>query len=234
MSFRIGVIIFDKLTLLDFAGAHEILARIPGATDELISLNGEAISTDLGVQVGADLSFEQATEQASTFDLIFVPGGPGQTDLMNHKPLLNLLKACSAGGARMSSVCTGALLLASAGLLQGKRATTHWLSLQHLSFFGAEPISERIVIDGNVITAAGVSSGIDFALLLASEIAGEEVAKQLQLLIEYDPEPPFSCGSVKSAPDQRVGFAGTCLGGLLCANGCRIDKSRRYEKYQRR
>lgn len=204
MSYSIAAIIFDKVTLLDFVGAHDIFARIPDASVDIISPQNQEITTDLGVTIRSDIDIHKAIEKVKDYDLVFVPGGPGQTDLMTHPDLLNFLELAAKQGAKMTSVCTGALLLAAAGVLKNKRATTHWLSLPHLSIFGVIPVSERIVRDDNVLTAAGVSSGIDFAIELVAEVAGEDFAQSIQLMLEYDPEPPFNCGSVKTAPSSLV------------------------------
>jgi transcriptional regulator GlxA family with amidase domain len=135
---------------------------------------------------------------------VLVPGGPGQIEQMGNDALRAYLRAVAETATLVTSVCTGALLLGDAGLLEGKRATTHWLAFEALERLGATPVSERIVRDGNVITAAGVSAGIDLGLLLAAEIAGEDIAKLIQLGIEYDPQPPFDAGSPAKAPAQLV------------------------------
>jgi cyclohexyl-isocyanide hydratase len=137
-------------------------------------------------------------------DLVMVPGGPGQQDLMEDEAVLDFLRKQAAGVKYVTSVCTGSLVLGAAGLLKGKRATSHWAAIEHLKPLGAIPVSERVVTDGNIITGAGVASGIDFALKVAAVLEGEEVARQIQLQIEYDPEPPFNSGSPKTAAPELV------------------------------
>jgi cyclohexyl-isocyanide hydratase len=129
-----------------------------------------------------------------------VPGGPGQQDLMEDEGVLAFLRKQAAGAKYVTSVCTGSLVLGAAGLLKGKRATSHWAAIEHLKPLGAIPVSEKVVMDGNIITGAGVTSGIDFALSVAAHLEGEEVARQIQLQIEYDPAPPFDAGSPAKAP----------------------------------
>ena len=133
-----------------------------------------------------------------------VPGGPGQQDLMEDEEALGFLRKQAAGAKFVTSVCTGSLVLAAAGLLKGKRATCHWAAIENLALLGAIPVREKVVIDGNIITGAGVTSGIDFALHLAAILAGEETAREIQLQIEYDPEPPFDSGSPKAASPETL------------------------------
>ncbi len=214
MNYTIAAILFDDVTLLDFVGAHDVLARIPNSSVDIISPQGKTIRTDLGIMINTDIDINSAIEKAKEYDLVFIPGGPGQLSLMGHAKLMKFLQLAADQGAKMTSVCTGAMILAAAGILKNKKATTHWLSLPHLEIFGAIPISERIVKDGNIITAAGVSSGIDFALTLAADIAGEEFAQSVQLMLEYDPEPPFSCGSPSKAPQMLVERVSNSLSNL--------------------
>jgi len=140
-------------------------------------------------------------------DILFVPGGPGQMALMDDAETLGFLRQQAEGAAYVTSVCTGSLVLAAAGLLTGYRATSHWLSLNQLAFFGAEPVAERVVEDRNRVTGAGVTSGIDFALTLSARLFGEERAKRVQLQMEYDPQPPFVGGSPRSAEAEIVAAA---------------------------
>ena len=133
-----------------------------------------------------------------------VPGGPGQQDLMEDEEALAFLRKQAAGAKYVTSVCTGSLVLGAAGLLKGKRATCHWAALEHLKPLGAIPVSEKVVIDGNIVTGAGVTSGIDFALTLAAILEGEQTAREIQLGIEYDPAPPFNSGSPKTAAREMV------------------------------
>jgi cyclohexyl-isocyanide hydratase len=137
-------------------------------------------------------------------DLVMVPGGPGQQDLMEDEVVLEFLQRQAQKAKYITSVCTGSLVLGAAGLLKGKRATCHWLAIDYLRLLGAIPVNERVVVDGNIITGAGVASGIDFALTVAAILEGEEVARQIQLQIEYDPAPPFNSGSTKTATPELV------------------------------
>jgi cyclohexyl-isocyanide hydratase len=137
-------------------------------------------------------------------DVVMVPGGPGQQDLMEDEAALSFLRKQAATAQYVTSVCTGSLVLGAAGLLKGKRATCHWAALEHLKPLGAIPVSEKVVIDGNIVTGAGVTSGIDFALTLAAILESEEVAREIQLQIEYDPDPPFDSGSPKTAARKTL------------------------------
>ena len=137
-------------------------------------------------------------------DVIMVPGGSGQQDLMDDEAVLEFLRQAAASAKYVTSVCTGSLVLGAAGLLKGRRATSHWSVVDQLALLGAIPTHERVVVDGNVVTGAGVVSGIDFALRLAVILDGEQVARELQLQIEYDPDPPFDCGSPKRAPADML------------------------------
>jgi transcriptional regulator GlxA family with amidase domain len=137
-------------------------------------------------------------------DVLLVPGGPGMADLLADQPALDSLRRIDAATTWTTSVCSGSLLLAAAGLLTGRRATSHWICLDQLSAFGAHPAEERVVIDGKYATAAGVSAGIDLALHLAGRMAGDEIAKAIQLVVEYDPEPPYAAGSTATAPAALV------------------------------
>lgn len=191
----IGLILFPDLTLLDLAGPFEVLARLPGAKLHLLAPRLGAVRSDRGLLVMPDTRFEDAPE----LDILFVPGGPGQMGVMEDAAYLNFLRAKGEVARYVTSVCTGSLVLGAAGLLRGYRATIHWRYLDLLALLGAQPVAERVVIDGNRITAAGVSAGIDLGLAIAAQIAGEEVAQTIQLMIEYDPQPLFSSGSPKSA-----------------------------------
>jgi transcriptional regulator GlxA family with amidase domain len=198
---RIAIPIFDKLTALDAVGPYEVLSRLPDAEVQFLAPVAGPQRTENGIlALTADRSLEELTDP----EVIVVPGGFGTRALMTDEAMLSWLRAAHATSTWTTSVCTGSLLLGAAGILDGLRATTHWLELETLRRFGAEPVSERVVVQGKVITAAGVSSGIDMALTLAAAIAGEEIAQAIQLGIEYDPQPPFNSGSVASAPPEIV------------------------------
>jgi transcriptional regulator GlxA family with amidase domain len=197
----IGFVLYPRFTALDFIGPYEVLSRLPGHRAIVIAGSSAPVPAERGpVAVAPEFSFDDAP----ALDVVLVPGGPGQLAQMGNEGMRAYLRNAAEGGALVTSVCTGALLLGDAGLLEGKRATTHWLAMDTLSGFGATPVAERIVRDGKVITAAGVSAGIDLALLLAAEIAGEWIAQAIQLGIEYDPQPPFDAGSPTKAPAEVV------------------------------
>jgi transcriptional regulator GlxA family with amidase domain len=198
---EIAIPIFDKITALDAIGPYEVLSRLPGATVSFIANEPGPKRTENGMlALVADRSLDELPEP----DVIVVPGGFGTRPLVNDEKMLGWLRHAHETSTWTTSVCTGALLLAAAGILEGLRATTHWLQYDLLRPYGVTPVAERIVREGKIITAAGVSAGIDMALMLAAEIAGPELAQGIQLGIEYDPEPPFKGGSVSSAPPEIV------------------------------
>lgn len=158
------------------------------------------VKTDRGMEIVPTVTLDDCPQ----LDLIMVPGGPGQQDLMEDQAVLEFLQRQARGAKYVTSVCTGSLVLGAAGLLKGKRATCHWAAIDHLKLLGAIPVSERVVTDGNIITGAGVASGVDFALAVAAVLEGEEVARQIQLQIEYDPAPPFNSGSPKTASAEMT------------------------------
>ena len=197
---RIGMLIFPRLTQLDMTGPYEVLARLPNTTVDLVAATLDPVTTDRGMQIVPTVTYETCP----SLDVVVVPGGPGQQDLMEDKEALNFLRKQAASAKFITSVCTGSLVLGAAGLLKGKRATCHWAALEHLTALGAIPVSERVVVDGNIVTGAGVASGIDFALSLAAILDGEPVAREIQLQIEYDPAPPFSSGSPRTAQPETL------------------------------
>ena len=200
----IAIPIFDRITALDAVGPYEVLSRVPGARVRFIAESvGPKRTENEMLALHADATLEELPRP----EIVVVPGGYGTRPLMHDQTILNWLRRAHETSEWTTSVCTGSLLLAAAGLLEGIEATTHWLSLEVLRQYGATPVSRRVVEQGKVITAAGVSSGIDMALTLAARIAGDEVAQAIQLGIEYDPRPPFDSGSVeKAAPEvlERV------------------------------
>jgi transcriptional regulator GlxA family with amidase domain len=194
-------LIFQKITALDAVGPYEVLSRIPDAHVRMVAPE-PGLQRDesgaLGLQ--ADVSIDEVEDA----DVLVVPGGFGTRALMRDQRVLDWVRRIDSGSRYTTSVCTGALVLGAAGLLDGLRATTHWLSRDLLRERGAEPVPDRVVEQGKIITAAGVSSGIDMALLLADRLAGAEMAKAIQLSIEYDPQPPFDSGSPEKAERQTV------------------------------
>lgn len=199
-ALSIGMLIFPRLTQLDLTGPYEVFARLPNAQVHLIARTLDPVRSEYGLTITPDHSFATAPK----LDILFVPGGAGINALMEDEELLSFLRSRANEASYITSVCTGALVLAAAGLLNGYRATTHWLSLDVLEIFGVEVIRERVVIDRNRITGGGVTSGIDFGLTLAAYLYGEAVAREIQLLIEYDPAPPFQSGSPKAADPALV------------------------------
>lgn len=198
--FRIGFLLFPNITQLDLTGPYEVLSKLPGAVVHLIWKTREPVKAVGGLAMVPDTTLADCPQ----LDLICVPGGPGMTPLMNDEEILAFLRKQAAGARYVTSVCTGSLVLGAAGLLQGKKAATHWMAMDILPALGAIPVEARVVVDGNVITGGGVTAGIDFGLQVAAAVAGEEFAKQIQLQLEYDPEPPFRSGHPRSADPALV------------------------------
>jgi putative intracellular protease/amidase len=197
----IAILIFDRITALDAVGPYEVLSRLPGANVTFVAAKPGQYRTENGMLA---LTADRAFAELPHPEVILIPGGFGTRALIHDAPTLEWIRQADKTTQFTTSVCTGALLLGAAGLLNGLKATTHWMLLEQLAAYGAEPVSERVVEQGKVITAAGVSAGIDMALLLAARIAGPEVAQAIQLGIEYDPQPPFNSGSTKTAPPAIV------------------------------
>jgi transcriptional regulator GlxA family with amidase domain len=196
---RIAILIFDRLTALDAIGPYEVLSRLPGAELSFVATETGPKRTDTGsLGVHADLALDELAHP----DVVLVPGGAGTRPLMGDAEALAWLRGAHETSTWTTSVCTGALVLGAAGILDGKRATTHWALMDRLAEFGATAVAERVVEDGKVITAAGVSAGIDMALVLAARVAGDAVAQAIQLGIEYDPQPPFDSGSLSKASPE--------------------------------
>ena len=190
-----GLLLFPNMTQLDLTGPFEVFARIPGVTTHLVWKTLAPVRTDRGLGMIPTATFDDCPP----LDLVCVPGGPGQVELMEDQVVLGFLRRVAPACRYVTSVCTGSLVLGAAGLLRGYRATCHWASLDQLSLLGAEPVHERVVFDRDRITGAGVTSGIDFALAVAARVAGEDTARLIQLQMEYDPAPPFAAGSPAGA-----------------------------------
>jgi putative intracellular protease/amidase len=198
---QIAILLFDRLTALDAVGPYEVLSRLPDAQVTFVAERPGPKHTDTGrLALVADAALTELPHP----EVVLVPGGPGQAALMEEGPVHEWLRSAHRRSTWTASVCTGSLILAAAGLLGGKRATSHWTALEELGRLGAEPVAERVVFDGKLVTAAGVSAGIDMALALAARIAGEPTAEAIQLGIEYDPQPPFDAGSPRRAPERIV------------------------------
>ena len=196
----IGMVIFPNLTQLDLTGPYEVFGRLPGTKVLLIAENLEPVKSDNGLMLTPDTTFDTSPQ----VDVLFVPGGRGIFDAMQNKNLLNFLKRQAEHAQYITSVCTGSLVLAAAGLLNGYKATTHWLSLNLLKLFNVDVVEERVVIDRNRITGGGVTAGIDFGLYVVAKLFNEELAKEVQLMMEYNPAPPFNVGSPKIADKEIV------------------------------
>jgi len=197
---QIVFLFYDGMTALDAIGPHEILCRIPGVSVKRVATSIGKISTDSGIILNAD----HAISDVLHADILLVPGAGNATTLREYPEILNWVRLMHGQTTWTTSVCTGSLILGAAGILSGVKATTHWAALDRLKTWGAEPIQERIVEFGKIITAAGVSAGLDMALRLAAKIAGERIAQTLQLGIEYDPEPPYDTGSPQKADPELL------------------------------
>ena len=193
---HVTILLFDGLTALDAIGPYEVLWRLPDTTVEFAAPAAGTVRTDNGI---LGLTANVALEDVRGTDILVVPGGFGTRPLMTDEPVLQWVRAVHATTQWTTSVCTGSLVLGAAGLLTDLPATTHWAATDILARTGARPTSQRVVEAGKIITAAGVSAGIDLALMLAARVAGEDVAKAIQLSIEYDPQPPFDAGSPEKA-----------------------------------
>ncbi|PSJ40383.1 DJ-1/PfpI family protein [Allosphingosinicella deserti] len=188
---QIVMLAYPDMTQLDLTGPFEVFSRFPEMKIEIVWKGQDPVRDASGLRIIPSTCLADSPPA----DILFVPGGPGQLALMEDEEVLAFLRQQASGAAYVTSVCTGSLVLAAAGLLTGYRATCHWQSLPQLYLFGATPVSERVVIDRDRVTGAGVTSGIDFALVLAARIFGDELARAAQLTMEYDPKPPFSGGS---------------------------------------
>ena len=198
---QIVILLFDGFTALDAIGPAEVLNRLPDVTVTFASTAGGIVRSGTGSPgVCADVRLDEI----ESCDVLVVPGGPGTRPLLEDADLLSWVRRIHATTQWTTSVCTGSLILAAAGLLDGLEATTHWAAVERLESLGARYTTRRVVVEGRIMTSAGVSAGIDMALTLAARIAGDAVARAIQLLIEYDPQPPFDCGSVAKAGPATV------------------------------
>jgi len=197
---KIGSLLFENLDQIDLTGPFEVLSRIPNATCRTYAKSMDPVCDVKGLRIMPDATLKEAPQ----LDILHVPGGRGQEALMEDEEVLGWLVRQAQGAKMVLSVCTGALLLGAAGLIRGKRATTHWASFHLLPWFGAAPVDERVVVEGKWIFAAGVTAGIDGALRLAAEVRGVPAAERIQLDIAYAPEPPFRSGTPQTAPPEIV------------------------------
>lgn len=198
---KIAILVFDGITALDAIGPYEVLRSVPGWEVQFVGKEKGEVRTDSGA---LGLSADHAIAEVDAADIVLVPGGAGNRPLLEDEEVLDWLRRLDAGTKWTTSVCTGSMVLGAAGLLEGKRATCHWAFLDDLSEYGVEPVQSRYVEDGKIITAAGVSAGIDMALHLVGQEVGPELAQAVQLGIEYDPQPPFDAGSPDKAPAPIV------------------------------
>jgi putative intracellular protease/amidase len=212
----IAVLLYDHFTALDCVGPYEVLSRLPGARLRFVAKKAGPATTDTGMLT---IVAEAAIADVPRADILLVPGGPGDEAAIADREIVDWIARLHEGTKWTTSVCTGALFLGAAGILEGLDATTHWASARRLEKYGARYTETRVVRQGKVITAAGVSAGIDMGLTLAALEAGDDFAKAVQLGIEYDPKPPFDCGSPSKAPAELVAM----LRAMSAAN--RLDAS---------
>ena len=198
---QIAILLFDRVTALDAVGPYEVLKLLPGADVRLVAAAAGEKSTDGGP---LKLVADHALADVPSPEIVVVPGGPGASALFGDESVLAWLRSAHEHSRWTTSVCWGSAVLGAAGLLEGLDATSHWLEREDLAEYGARPVDERVVVSGKVITSAGVSAGIDMALRLAALDAGASVAQAIQLMIEYDPQPPFDAGSPDRAPAEVV------------------------------
>ncbi|MFG1465668.1 DJ-1/PfpI family protein [Xanthobacter sp. DSM 24535] len=220
---QIGSILFDGLDQIDFTGPFEVLSRIPNSTFHI----GAKTLAPVKDTRGLILTPEKTFSQMPRLDVLHVPGGPGQQALMEDDETLDFIRNQAAGAMFVFSVCTGALICGAAGLLRGKRATTHWAALDVLPYLGAVAVTDRVVVEGNHISAGGVTSGIDGALRLAAILRGDAAAQQIQLYMQYHPEPPFDAGTPERAPKAIVAAARDAVKQLTAD---RIETAKRVAK----
>ena len=200
----IGIALYEDMWALDAVGPYEVLSKLPGAAVTFVGANtGPVRTSDRRLGLVVDATFDDLPAP----QIVVVPGGPGQAAMMEDEQMMSWLRSAHTTSTWTTAVCTGSLILGAAGILEGKRAASYWLAVDELRRFGAVPVrGKRFVMDGKVMTAAGVSAGLDMALALVGEIAGREAAERIQLTIEYDPKPPFDAGSPETAPAQVTAY----------------------------
>jgi len=196
----VAILLYDQMTALDAIGPYEVLSRLPGLVTKFVGTERGLKRTDKTLGLMADHLLEEVMDPR----IVLVPGGPGQAAIMKDERVLSWISQAHQTSTWTTAVCTGSLILAGAGIMNGVRATSHWLALEELGRLGAVPVAERVVFDGKIVTGAGVSAGIDLALQLAERVSGEETARSIQLWIEYDPQPPFNAGNPRKANNSTV------------------------------
>lgn len=199
-TYKVGLIVFPKMTQIDITGPHQVFAFMPNTQIYWLWKKIEPVRSDDGLTLLPDTTFAECPD----LDIICVPGGPGQIEMMADEQLLKFLQKQAKTAKYITSVCTGSLVLAAAGLLQGYRAGCHWAFLDQLALLGVEVSDERVVCDRDRITGGGVTAGLDFGLVVVNQLCGEETAKMIQLILQYDPEPPFNVGSPVKAGEDLV------------------------------
>src|SRR5262245_60782058 len=204
---QIGSLLFEGLDQIDLTGSFEVFSRMPNATYRIFAKTTAPVRDVRGLRITPDAALADAPQ----LDVLHVPGGFGQEALMDDEEVLGWIRRQAAGARCVFSVCTGALICGAAGLLKGRRATTHWAAFHLLPFFGAIPVNERVVCDGDMVFAAGVTSGIDGALRVAAQLRGDEAAQAIQLYMQYAPEPPFNSGTPETAPAAILEGARTAV-----------------------
>jgi cyclohexyl-isocyanide hydratase len=220
---QIGLILFPRLTQLDLTGPFEVLARLPNADVHLLWKDLDPVVSDVGLRILPTKIFAECPD----LDVICIPGGPGMNELLEDEEVLSFVRHQGATARYVTSVCTGALVLGAAGLLQGYKAATHWASMPFLEAFGATAVNTRVCIDRNRITGGGVTAGIDFGLLLAEVLSDRMTAEKIQLYMEYNPQPPFAAGSPDTAPPAVVSEFRSYVAGMLERRGEAVARAAR-------
>jgi cyclohexyl-isocyanide hydratase len=221
VQLSIGSLLFENLDQIDLTGPFEVLSRIPNATHRIYAKSTQPVSDVMGLRIMPDARLAEAPK----LDILHIPGGPGQQALMEDEEVLDWLRSQAEGAKKVLSVCTGALLCGAAGLIRGKRATTHWASFHLLPYFGAIPVDERVVVEGKWIFAAGVTAGIDGALRLAADVRGVPAAQRIQLDIAYAPEPPFDSGTPGTAPPEILAAARRDMAELIARREAAVRRA---------
>ena len=222
-TLHIGFLVFPKLTQLDLMGPAQVLSRVPGAKVHLAWKTMEPLITDVGFTINPTVTYAECPR----LDVLCTPGGIGVVDQLNDSETMEFLRAQGGSARYVTSVCNGSLLLGAAGLIDGYKSACHWMWRHFLPQFGAEPVEARVVRDRNRLSGGGVTSGIDFAFTLATELVGEEVARMIQLGLEYDPQPPLDCGSPGKAGAARVSLARSAQQASMQTIEARISEAAR-------
>ncbi|CAM1629787.1 DJ-1/PfpI family protein [Bartonella apihabitans] len=200
MTIKAGFFIFDEMQLLDFAAPYDEFCSTPEIEVSLIGETLKPITTTSGLSFAPDHDISTILP----LDVLCIPGGDGVNQFLDNEPVLDFIRKEAKETRFVTSVCTGSLILGASGLLKGRKATTHWSAMEFLPLFGAIPVQERVVVDGHIITAGGITAGMDFGLVIIAKLLGQETAEKTQLLMQYDPEPPFDCGTPGKAPKALV------------------------------